>query len=130
MKNYVQRGERLRLYPTGSVTAGQIVVVGGIVGVAFSDYDIATGDGVICDLYGVYDLPKITGAWTQGVPVYWDADNKQATTVADGNTYIGLAADVAVSDAEFGSVLVNGNSGATFAASLAALTDRVVALEQ
>ena len=129
MKNYLQRGERLRLYPTESVTAGQIVIVGGIVGVAFSNYDVATGEGVICDLYGVYELPKATGAWAQWDAIYWDAAAKKATTVATGNTLIGVAADVAVVDAEFGPILVNGNPGAAVAAQVAALADRVTALE-
>ncbi len=108
MQNFQQNGERLRLYPAESVKSGDVVIVGGLVGIAFSHYDVADEDGVICDLVGVYSLPKATGAWTQGAEVYWDAANKVATTAASGNTLIGHAADVATADAALGFVRLKG----------------------
>ncbi len=108
MKNFQQDGKRLRLYPAESVKSGEVVIVGGLVGVAFTNYDVADEDGVVCDLVGVYALPKATGAWAQGAEVYWDATAKTATVTAGGNTLIGHAADVATADAAEGSVRLKG----------------------
>lgn len=108
MQNFYQNGDRLRLYPAASVKSGDVVIVGGLVGVAFGNYDVADEDGVICDLAGVYSVPKATGAWAQGAEIHWDATNKVATTTAAGNTLIGHAADVATVDAALGFVRLKG----------------------
>lgn len=108
MRNFIQNGERLRLYPTDSVMSGDVVVVGDFVGVAFANYDIDDGDGVICDLAGIYDLPKAVGAWTQGQKLYYDKAAKNVTAAEAGNVPIGHAAEPATNDAGFGSVRLKG----------------------
>ncbi|MDR1518797.1 MAG: DUF2190 family protein [Planctomycetota bacterium] len=115
MKNFAQTGSRLRLFPSVDVAAGEVVTVGGLVGIAFANYQVADGDGVVCDLSGVYELPKAAGAWTQGQKIYYNHVNKIATTAADNGlssgskveyAVIGLAADVATADAVTGQVLL------------------------
>ena len=107
MKNFVQTGERLVFFPDHDVEPGELVIQGDLAGVAFSRYAVADGDGVVCDLTGVYELPKATGAWAQGEKLYWDADNGVATT-AEGDNFIGHAADVATAEAETGMVRLKG----------------------
>ena len=41
---------------------------------------------------GVFDLPKVgADAFTLGADVYWDADDKLATTTTSGNMRLGVA---------------------------------------
>lgn len=107
MQNFHQNGSRLRLYPDAGVKAGQIVIVGDLIGVAFANYDVADGDGVICDLEGVYTLPKATGAWAQGQKLYVDAATGNVTAT-ESAAFIGHAADVATADAADGLVRLKG----------------------
>ncbi len=107
MQNFHQKGERLRLFPSASVKTGQVVVVGDLVGVAFANYDIADGDGVVCDLEGVYTLLKAQGAWTQGQKLYVDA-TAGTVTATETDVFIGHAADVATADAAEGLVRLKG----------------------
>lgn len=108
MQNFQQRGEHLRLYPSDSVKAGEVVVVGEFVGVAFGNYDIADEEGVVCDMVGVYELPKATGAWTQGQKLFYNATAKTVGTVETDAVFIGHAAEPATNDAAFGSVRLKG----------------------
>lgn len=108
MQNFQQRGERLRLYPSDSVKAGEVVVVGEFTGVAFANYDVADEDGVVCDLVGVYTLPKATGAWAQGQQLYYSTSTKTVGTIQAGAVFIGHAAEPATNDASSGSVRLKG----------------------
>lgn len=82
MKNAIQRGDVLNVLstPSGGYTSGKAYVVGEFVGVA-EITSVQTAPGVLC-LKGVYELPKITGAITQGQIVYWDP----AGSAVDGST--------------------------------------------
>ena len=90
MKNFVSVGDTLTITAGADIASGAGVLVGSIFGVAAGA--IANGaDGTI-NLTGVYDLPKVgSQAWTVGAKVYWDAANARCTTVASGNTLIGVA---------------------------------------
>lgn len=72
MRNSVQRGLVLdvALAPAGGYTSGNAYVVGEFVGVATTTVLINQP----CALWisGVYELPKIVGAITQGQILYWD----------------------------------------------------------
>ncbi len=107
MQNFQQDGNRLRLFPDKSVKSGDLVIVGDLVGVAFGNYDVEDGDGVVCDLDGVYSLPKSTGALTQGQKLY-AAGTGEAVTSAEGGVFVGHAADVATGDAAEASVRLKG----------------------
>jgi len=90
MRNYIAPGEKISITATSAITSGQGVLVGGIFGVA--EADAAAGQPAVINLCGLYSLPKAPSqAWTVGQVVYWDAANNRATTVATGNTRIGIA---------------------------------------
>ncbi len=91
MKNYVSSGATLTITAGANIASGAGVLAGAIFGVAAGD--IANGAVGTINLTGVYDLPKVgSQAWTVGAKVYWDAANARCTTVASGNTLIGVAA--------------------------------------
>lgn len=107
MKNFVQPGEHIDVTLTGAVSSGDFLVVGNMTGVA-------QGAGVADDTIaivrrGVFTLPKLAAqAWTVGQRVYWDAGNSRMTTVASGNTLVGVAAAVAADPSDTGDVLLDG----------------------
>lgn len=92
MTNFVQDGETLEYTNTGSaISAGSVVIVGTIVGVAAADIAATTGVGTVV-IAGVFNLPKNVGtAITQGALVYWDATPGEVTTTSSGNTLMGTA---------------------------------------
>jgi len=63
-------GDTIDYTPGSAVTAGDVVVVGNIVGVAESS--IAASVQGSLSIGGVWRLPKITGAITAGQKLYWD----------------------------------------------------------
>jgi predicted RecA/RadA family phage recombinase len=90
-QNFIESGELLD-YTVGSgetITAGQIVAKGDIIGVALGDG--VEGDVVVIKTTGVFELPKATGGITLGAKVYWVAADSNVTTTASGNTLIGAA---------------------------------------
>ena len=76
--------------PGGAVSAGQVVVVGDLVGVA--KLDIAANVLGQLHLGGVYDFPKSTAGGSgqaAGTTMYWDAGNSVATPTSTGNKLLG-----------------------------------------
>jgi predicted RecA/RadA family phage recombinase len=108
MKNYVQRGETVTLIAPAAVLSGAGVLVGSIFGVA--EYTAGSGDEVEVNLVGVFELPKATGAISQGAKVYWDNTAKNVTTTASGNSLIGAAVSAALSGAATVRVRLNGST--------------------
>lgn len=109
MKNYVQPGNTITLDAPYSVTSGDGLLAGAIFGVAVSD--AVSGATVGAVLAGVFDLTKIgSQAWTIGTKVYWDDTNKHCTSVATGNTLIGVAVEAVAGGAgdTTGRVRLNG----------------------
>ncbi|MFT4061084.1 MAG: DUF2190 family protein [Edaphocola sp.] len=95
MQNLVSTGKSIDTVLDATVSGGDVVVLGNMVGVAVSDGD---GENLrTVALSGVYTLPKGTGAITLGAKVYYDATNAVATTTASGNTLMGLAFAAAAS---------------------------------
>lgn len=89
-----------------TVKGGDVVILGGLVGVAASDGDSVSLRAV--HLQGVYRIPKGSSTFTQGDNVYWDSSAKEATSVSDSNTLIGLAfADAGALDTELEVGLMN-----------------------
>lgn len=89
MKNFIQPGEALTLIAPYDVASGGGFLVGSIFAVA--SIAAVNGAEVVGRTVGVYDLPKATGAVTQGAKLYWDNTNKVLTTTASGNTLVGTA---------------------------------------
>lgn len=96
MQNFRQRGEVLDyVVPAAGVKSGDVVIVGGLIGIATCD---GVQDEIVAvNLSGVYTLPKGSGALAQGVPVYWNATTKVVTATATDNTAIGNVMDPVVS---------------------------------
>ena len=102
---YVQKGEAIDYRPSEAVAAGEVVVLGSLVGIA--RLDIAADALGALAVVGCYDVAKATGAVTVGAAVYWDATNHKATTTATGNPYLGKAVLAAESADELVRVLLN-----------------------
>lgn len=80
--------------PVGGVTEGDIVAVGGIVGVAFST--VAAGLPVTLERTGKFALSKTAAlAISQGDKCYWDSTTK-AVTADDSDQFVGVASDAAL----------------------------------
>lgn len=85
---FVQEGALIDYTPSGAdVAAGDVVVVGELVGVAPND--ILDGQKGAIAIEGVYKFPKPTGAGTgspAGTQQYWDAADQNAQETADSGT--------------------------------------------
>ena len=110
---YVQKGEAIDHMPDTAVAAGDVVVVGNLIGIA--RIDIPAGVLGALAVVGVYDVAKAAVAVAAGTPLYWDAVNKKATAVAAGNPYLGKATRVAGAADETVRVLLNAPYTATVA---------------
>ena len=75
---------------TGSnVAAGDVVVVGCLVGIAVAD--IANGASGVLEVTGSRVLPAVNNtAFSAGDLLYWDATAKKATKTEAGNTVLGV----------------------------------------
>jgi len=102
MKNKIKDGKTMNYTASADISSGDLVVVGVRVGVAAAD--IANGAVGVLEMEGVFELPKVTGAITQGALVYWDADGTPVggvsgdgglTTSTSGNTLAGYAVEAA-----------------------------------
>lgn len=121
MKNFIQTGDMISVPAPATVSSGDIVVVGGLIGVAATD--AASGAPVEIKLSGAFTLPKVSAqAWaTVGLPIYWDGT--AATTVATDNTFIGVNIAVAGNPTPTGVVRLGAMgvpSGAQITAEIAA----------
>ena len=103
---YVQRGEHVDFRPDRDVPAGQIVIIGKLVGVAKLSIPANTLGSLA--LSGVYDVLKPARcAFSTGSSVYWDPARGSAVTT--GENFLGLA--VQTSRIEDQTVRVILNSG-------------------
>jgi len=107
-RTYIQPGDVLTLVaPTGGVTAGTPVLIGGLLVVPQNT--AAQGAEFEGMAVGVHELPKVSAqAWTQGAAVYWDNTAKNVTTTATSNTLIGVAAAEAANPSATGRVRLDG----------------------
>ena len=106
MKNFVQPGDVLPVTLAAPVASGGVVIAGTLLGVAAING--ATGETIDVALRGVFELPKATGALTQGQAVYWDAAAGRITATSSGNTAAGAAATAAASAAATARVRLKG----------------------
>ena len=86
---YVHEGKSLDYRPSEAVAAGEVIVLESLVGIA--RLDIASDTLGSLAVTGVFEVAKASGEISAGVPLYWDAKNKNVTTTAAGNIYIGKA---------------------------------------
>jgi predicted RecA/RadA family phage recombinase len=77
--NYIQPGNCIDYTAGSDISSGDVVVVGGLLGVAMSD--IANGDTGAVGVSGVYSLPKVTAhVLSVGERVQYDVS---ASSIAD-----------------------------------------------
>lgn len=83
MKNFICEGNRMQVILSSPVQSGDVVIVGDMVTV--SQDTGAIDDTVVVYTKGVFELPKGTGALSQGAKVYWDSILKKITTSESAN---------------------------------------------
>ena len=105
MASYVQGDCLLDYTPSAAVAAGDVVVLGDLVTVA--PVAIAANKLGAVAVEGVFELPKASGAISQGVIVYWDATAGNITTTAGSNKRAGKAAYAQASGDATVKVLLN-----------------------
>jgi predicted RecA/RadA family phage recombinase len=117
---FIQAGEVMTFTaPTGGVTAGTPVLIGGLLVVPRETVaQTLPFDG---DAEGVHALPKADSqAWTEGAVIYWDNAAKNCTTVSTANYRVGVAAAAVASTAGLTTGLVRLNGvGVTAVAGVA-----------
>lgn len=108
--NYSGPGDRLTVTAPAAVSAGDLVKVGYLFGVALND--AASGASVVIAREGVFTLPKVTHAssqaFTQGALAYWNVSEGKVTATSSGNLQIGWAAEDIVSTATTGKFVLAG----------------------
>lgn len=110
MNNYIQAGETIELTaPSGGVVSGLGYQIGSLFVVAVATVaETLPFQGRRC---GLFELVKNAGeVWTEGMPIYWDATNNEATYTAAGNLYIGVASEAALTAAVLAKVLLAGSA--------------------
>jgi predicted RecA/RadA family phage recombinase len=108
MKNYVQPGNVLTMIaPSGGIVGGNFYKIGSIFGVAA--FSAAQGEAFELKCGEVYDLPKTAAeAWAPGDIIYATSGNVM-TTIAAGNTKVGVAILAAANPSGVGRVRLNNN---------------------
>lgn len=98
MNRFVQEGDAIDYTPEDDVDAGQIVVLGSLVGI--TKLPIAAGETGALALKGVFEGDKADGvAFAAGAPVYFDTGDGNLNGTSSGNTLAGYAvADAAEDD--------------------------------
>jgi len=85
------RGDNLQMFdytPGSAVTAGDVVLVGQIVGIAH--LDIAANKLGALSAYGGSYICTGDAAIAAGINVYWDNTNDKVTATATGNKFFGV----------------------------------------
>ncbi|MEI8244624.1 MAG: DUF2190 family protein [Lentisphaerota bacterium] len=96
---FVQTGHSIDYTPTANVAAGDVIVVGDLIGVA--KFDIPANCLGALAIVGCFDVEKAEAAvFAFGDKVYWDNSAKVATDVATANTYMGKAIAAAAAAAD------------------------------
>lgn len=87
---FKQAGGVINYTPTSAaVEAGEVVVIGSLIGIATNKIPQNTLGALTID--GHFICPKDSNAITAGASVYWDATNSKATATSTSNTLMGIA---------------------------------------
>jgi predicted RecA/RadA family phage recombinase len=108
MNNFIQPGCVLTLTaPVGGVTSGTPVKIGSLVVIPAAD---AAADAAFeGQREGVFEVDKVAAqAWAEGDKIYWDNAAALFTTVAGGNTLVGVAVETAANPTSTGKVYLDG----------------------
>lgn len=94
---FVQNGDYIDYTAATDVAAGDVLVIGTIVGVA--NRPIPSGRTGAIAIEGVFEFAKAAStAIAAGAVVYWDAANSVVTTTSSENTALGKAVAAAAAD--------------------------------
>lgn len=111
MKNFVQPGNTIPVTLTATVSSGDVIEVGGFIGVVAVDGE--SGDRVELSVVGVYELPKNNAdAFTEGQLAYWDSGAGEVVDTDGGgaNTLLGAATEAKAAAATLLRVRLNGTA--------------------
>lgn len=76
---------------SGALAAGEVLVVGGRVGVVSGSKPIAAGEDYTLQMSGVFEINCLgTDTPADGALLYWDAGNNRCTTTASTHKSAGL----------------------------------------
>ena len=89
MKNFIESGDVIDYTASGTITSGQIVAVGKLIGVASKSG--VSGDVIPVYLKGVFTLGKEADVIAAGDKLYFKSSNGTVTTTSSGNTFCGYA---------------------------------------
>lgn len=102
---FFQEGNSIDHTPGSALAAGEVVPLGGFVGIATRV--IVAGELAALKIRGLWKVTKQTGvAWTRGDVIYWDNAANQANKTSAGNTRMGVTTIDAASGDTSGYVLV------------------------
>lgn len=104
MQNKIRDGRSIDIVPTTDVEGGSVVVLPGMVAVASTD--IPKGALGACEVDGVFELPKGSGAIAQGAAVYWKG-GECVPASSDGAVFVGMAWEKAEANANTVCVRIN-----------------------
>lgn len=106
MKNFVQVGANISLIATAAAVSGQLVVIGGLAGIASGT--AAIGETVTLVRVGVFNgvVKKTSETWSEGDKLYWTGT--ELTKTVSTNRLVGVAVLAATSDATTGTVFLDG----------------------
>lgn len=98
MINLIQKGKVIDYVVPAetTITSGQLVEIGAVVGVALSSG--VAGDEIAVSIAGVYEVEKVTGVVSQGQKLYSNGAGKATTTVGS-NKFLGWAFTTEISGA-------------------------------
>jgi predicted RecA/RadA family phage recombinase len=117
-QNFIQCGDTLE-YANSSgstITAGSVVVIGSLAGVALND--IPDGESGTVMVEGVFKLTKVTGtAFSQGDELFWDSGNTRLNKTATDKP-IGTAHEAAGSSDTTAMVKLYGRGNGTATAAV------------
>ncbi|OHB50505.1 MAG: hypothetical protein A2Y10_18070 [Planctomycetes bacterium GWF2_41_51] len=104
--NFSQDGKSIDYTPAAAISGGELVVLGGMVGISKSD--IAAGVlGALC-IEGIFAVPKKNETFAEGLPVWFDADGNPQDGVAGSGAATQIGGDAqAVGDILLGSCVVD-----------------------
>lgn len=109
---FVQDAEAIDYTPSSAVSAGDVVVLGNIVGVA--KLDIPANQLGAVALTGAFEVAKDSNAISQGAVVYWNTSalQAQAASASSNVVYMGIALNSADSASSNVLVSIAGAKGA------------------
>ena len=88
--NYVLDGVHIDYTCTGTVSSGQVLLIGARIGIALKSG--VSGNIIAVRMQGIFTIAKhSTDVVAQGALLYWDNTNSRLTTTAAGHTLAGFA---------------------------------------